>query len=99
MLTKSPRRIRRTGDNSPATSVWRFVWRMTGRSQVLAITLAVLTTLAALAPIELQRRMIDDALPAGDVPLLMLLGGIYLFSILALQALKFALGMVAGWLS
>ncbi len=96
---KEPRRIQRTGDDSPASGIWGYVLRMTGRGQVAAIFLSVCATALALLPIELQRRMIDDALPDKDVNLLLLLGGVYLASILALQAIKLLLGLVTGWLS
>ena len=97
--THRPRRIERTGDDSPASSLWGFVWRMTGRAQLGVIALAIVATLVSLAPIELQRRMVDDALPAGDETLLLWLGGVYLASILLLQALKFVIGNVTGWLA
>lgn len=72
---------------------------MTGLAQIGVTCLAVIATIISLAPIELQRRMIDDALPAKDGELLLLLGGIYLASILILQILKFFIGMVTGWLA
>ena len=75
-----PRRIHRTGDDSPASGVWGYVLRMTGRGQLVAVILAVCATGLALAPIELQRRMIDDALPDRNVHLLLLLGVIIAFA-------------------
>lgn len=72
---------------------------MTGSAQIGVMIIAVLATLVSLAPIELQRRMIDDALSAGDASLLLTLGAIYLASILILQGLKFITGVVTGWLA
>ena len=97
--TDAPRAIRRSGDDSPASSVWGFVWRMTGRAQIGVTCLAAIAMIVSLAPIELQRRMIDDALPEGDAELLLLLGAVYLAMILLLQLLKFIVGMTTGWLA
>lgn len=72
---------------------------MTGSAQIGVMLIAVLATIVALAPIELQRRMIDDAMPASDVALLATLGAVYLASILLLQGLKFISGVVTGWLA
>lgn len=94
-----PRRIGRTGDDSPAGSVWGYVRRMTGRAQVAAFVLALAATGLALAPIELQRRMIDDAVSAGDVRLLALLGGAYLVVVVVQQVVKFGLRATQSWMS
>ncbi len=94
-----PRAIRRTGDDRPAGSIWSYIRRMTGKSQAAACGLAVVVTFLNLVPIELQRRMIDNAIVENDLMLLLLLGGIYLASILALQAAKLSLNMMQGWLS
>lgn len=94
-----PRRIATTGDDTPARTIWGYVQRMTGRSQALACVLAVIATALSLAPIELQRRLFDDALSQGDLDLLAWLGLAYLAVICLHQVVKFALGMVAGWMS
>lgn len=72
---------------------------MTGRGQSAAIALSLTGTLLALAPIELQRRMIDDAINGGDAQLLLTLGLIYLAAIILHQAAKLALGLLQNWLS
>ena len=94
-----PREVARTGDDSPAAGVWRYVWRMTGRSQLLACALAIVATALSLAPVELQRRMFDDALSSQDFEMLLALAAIYLASVLALQAVKFVIGLLTGWMS
>ncbi len=72
---------------------------MTGLWQFAALGLALLATALALAPIELQRRIFDDAIAAGDTRLLVVLAAIYLAVIALQQVAKFALGLVQNWLS
>ena len=94
----NPRRIPQTGDDRPARSVWGYARRMTGWPQVAAFALALAGTLLALAPIELQRRMIDDAIGGGDLTLLMALAGVYLASIVVHQGVKLALRTLQAWM-
>lgn len=94
-----PRRIERSGDDSPATSVWVFVARMTGCWQLVACALSLAVTALALAPIELQRRLIDDGVMKGDSQLIVILGLIYLGVVILHQASKFALSLLQSWLS
>ncbi|MDF1524578.1 MAG: hypothetical protein P1P87_17385, partial [Trueperaceae bacterium] len=60
--------------------------------------LAVAASVIGLAPIELQRRIIDDAITAGDAGLLVTLALVYLGVVVAQQALKLALRLAQGWL-
>jgi len=93
-----PRRVPRTGDDSPARSLWRYVWRMGGRHQLALGGLAVAVALLGLAPLELQRRLVDDAITPGDAGLMLLLAGLYAGTILLHRTLKFALGLYQTWL-
>lgn len=98
MTLPAPREIRPTGDDSPAASLARYVWRMSGWHQAGVALLAVAASVIGLAPIELQRRIIDDAITAGDAGLLVTLGLVYLGVVVAQQALKLALRLAQGWL-
>ncbi|WP_340107680.1 ABC transporter ATP-binding protein [Pikeienuella sp. HZG-20] len=95
----SPRRIERTGDDTPAAGLAGYVLRMTGGWQVAACALSLVATLLALAPIELQRRLFDDAIIAGDNTLMAALGLIYLGVIGFHQVAKFALALLQSWMS
>lgn len=99
MTPLAPRRIDRTGDDSPAHSLAGYVWRMSGWHQAGVALLAVTVSALGLAPIELQRRIIDDAISEGDATLLVTLAVIYLGVAVAQQALKLALRMAQGWLA
>ncbi len=95
----APAPVELTGDDTPATSLWRYVWRMSGWRQLGLCALALLATALNLAPIELQRRLVDDAIAASDMALLWSLGLLYAGAILAHQGAKFALLVCQGWLS
>ena len=74
-----------------------FVWRASGPHQFYVGLLAVAVALCNLAPIDLQRRIVDDAITAGDVRMLLFLGGVYLAIIVTQGVLKYALFFYQGW--
>lgn len=84
---------------APPARLAVFVRRVTGWRQIALAALALLATAANLAPIELQRRIIDDAILTGDTALLWRLAGLYAAAVLAHNALKFALRIGQGWLA
>lgn len=94
----TPREIARTGDDRPAGSVWGYIRRMTGRAQVGAFVLALGVTLLGMAPIELQRRMVDDAISDADFTLLAFLTVVYLLVVFGHQTAKFALRTLQAWM-
>ena len=99
MLKISPREIARTGDDAPARSVFGYTLRMSGRHQLWVGLLAILGAGVGLVPIELQRRIIDNAIGGEDATLLTWLGGLYFAVVVVQQAMKFALKLAQGWLS
>lgn len=94
-----PHKVPRTGDDTPARSLWGYMRRMTGWHQPVACTLAVVVAVLQFAPIELQRRLIDDAIAKQDTRLLLVLGAIYAGVLVLHRLAKFALGFYQGWLS
>jgi ABC-type bacteriocin/lantibiotic exporter with double-glycine peptidase domain len=94
-----PLAIGKTGDDRPAASVFRYIFRMSGYHQVLVCLLAVLIAPLSLAPIELQRRIVNDIVGPKDVDYLFLLGGIFLGVLVIHQALKFLLKMYQTWIA
>jgi len=86
-------------DDTPAASLPRYVWLMSGPHQLALAGLAVLAAALNLAPIELQRRMVDDAIAPGDARLLWLLGLLYGATLLAHQGAKVALGVYQAWVA
>jgi len=93
------RRVPRTGDDTPAGTVWGYVARMTGWHQVGAGALALAAAALAFAPVELQRRIVDDAVAPGDVRLLLWLAAAYGATLLLGQMAKAGLALYQGWLA
>jgi ABC-type bacteriocin/lantibiotic exporter with double-glycine peptidase domain len=99
MTIIDPVKIPRTGDDTPATGLWRYVWRMTGWRQIGLCALALVAAALNLAPIELQRRIVDDAITPGAMEQLWGLGAAYVAVALAHQTVKFLLHVGQEWLS
>jgi len=94
-----PGHIPRTGDDSPARGLWRYVWRMSAWRQAGLVALALLSAALNLAPVELQRRIVDDAITPADASALTLLALLYGAAILAHQAVKLAFRLFQGWVA
>jgi ABC-type multidrug transport system fused ATPase/permease subunit len=93
-----PAEIERTGDDTPAGSLYGYVWRMSGWHQAWLSALAVLVAVLSMAPLELQRRIVNDAVGDADLHLLVLLGALYLAVLTLLAGLKYLLRVGQGWL-
>lgn len=94
-----PRDIPRTGDDTPARSLLRYVWRMSGRHQIWMCLLAGLVAVLSMVPLELQRRLVDEVIVDRNLSLLVVLGGVYLAVLLAQGGCKLALRLYQSWLS
>lgn len=94
-----PHKIKRTGDDSAASSVWVFMWRMTGWHQLGTCLIAVVVAALNLAPIELQRRIVNEVVDTQNIPLLLQFGMAYLGVILLHQLCKFVLRLYQVWLT
>lgn len=94
-----PRRIRRTGDDTPAATLFGYVWRMSGRHQLWICLLAGAVAGLTAIPLELQRRIVDDVVRDRELQLLWLLAGLYLAVLLVQGIAKYALHMYQSWLS
>ncbi len=94
-----PRDVVQTGDDRAAASVWQFVWRMTGWHQIAACCAAVVGALLNLAPIELQRRIVNEVVESQNFGLLINLGLAYFALIVVHQLSKLALRMYQAWLT
>lgn len=93
-----PLPVPRSGDDSPASGVYRYVWLMSGRHQFWVCLLALAVAGLSMVPLELQRRIVNDVIEGDALDRLFLLGGIYL-AIIALEAVgKFLLHVYQGWL-
>ena len=98
-IVKPPRRIAKTGDDSPARSLLWYVWRMSSVHQIWVCLLAAMVASLSMVPLELQRRIINNAVEERDVMLLSILGATYLGLLFIQSGLKFCLRIYQGWLS
>ena len=83
-------------DRESARELYRYVWR-TSRSK--QITICILTAIVAplsMVILELQRRIVDDAITRQNFTMLTILAGAYIAVILIRLGFKFALDMVKG---
>ena len=71
--------------------LYRTIWRVTGRQQVLLIALSLLISALAAAPLKFQQLVINGLVYGGDVRGLGWLCGGFLGVVLLSAALKFAL--------
>lgn len=93
-----PAEIEQTGDSKPVATLVQFVWRMSGRRQILISVLALTVALLSTVPLELQRRIINQAIGDQNVDLLFFLGGIYLGTVILQGCLKYCLRLYQGWI-
>jgi ABC-type multidrug transport system fused ATPase/permease subunit len=77
-------------------SFFRFIWKVSGRQQLLLAALAIAVFLLDLAPLELQRRTINDALKHAQVHTLIVLSLLYVAAVLAQSLAKLAFNVYRG---
>ena len=82
--------------DSPALDLYRYIWRVGTKSQVILGVLAVGVLLLDLVPLELQRRIVNDALGRRALDPLMVLCGLYVVVALLQGVAKFALNLYQG---
>lgn len=79
-------------------SVFAFVRAVSAPQQLCAALLAVIASLIGLIPIELQRRIIDEAIKDSDLNLLYWLGGMFVIVVVLQQAVKIVRRLYQAWL-
>jgi ABC-type bacteriocin/lantibiotic exporter with double-glycine peptidase domain len=77
-------------------SLFRYAWSDYKLQQVAVCLVSAMVFPLSMVPLELQRRIINDALGDRDLRLLLILGGIYLATVLLQQALKLAMQLIRG---
>lgn len=78
-------------------SIYRYIWKVSAHGQVVICLLSAVVIPLATVPLDLQRRMVDDALGQKNLHHLVILGLFYLATILGQQTLKYALNLTRGW--
>jgi len=79
-------------------SLYRFIWQSSRRQQVWLVLLTLLVAPMSMIPLELQRRIVDDAIHNQDLRYMFLLCGIYLAVLLLQGGLKYTLNVYRGGL-
>ncbi|HEY7610193.1 MAG TPA: ABC transporter ATP-binding protein [Alphaproteobacteria bacterium] len=78
-------------------SIFGYIWRTDARNQLLLVLLTVVVFLLSMAPLEFQRRIINNGLGGADLDLLILLCLAYAATALAMGGLKLGLNVFRGY--
>ena len=82
-----------------AKTLPQYILKMSGKHQLVLCFLAMLSTLINLVPLELQRRIIDNAIENKSLENLINLGIAYALSLLAYQIIKLIFRIYQGWVA
>lgn len=82
-----------------AKTLPKYILKMSGKHQLALCVLAMLSTLINVVPLELQRRIIDNAIENKSVESLINLGIAYAVSLLAYQVIKLIFRVYQGWVA
>ncbi|QIG48388.1 ABC transporter ATP-binding protein [Nordella sp. HKS 07] len=80
----------------PVGALYRYVWHTSQSSQILICILTMVLAPLPMAYLELQRRMVDEAVTQRNLRLLTMLGAAYLAVICVKCAFKYTLNMTKG---
>ncbi|MFD0916864.1 ABC transporter transmembrane domain-containing protein [Pseudahrensia aquimaris] len=94
-----PHAIKSSSDDAAASNIWKFAVRMGGRHQVFICLLSLVVAAVSVAPIELQKRIVNDAIEPRNLDMLITLGALFLAAILLRRVLKFLFAVYQDWLS
>ena len=78
-------------------TLFRFVWKVSGWHQLGLVGLSALVLLAEIAPIEIQRRIVNEAFRGGAAQPIIILVGIYLAITLSEGLLKLVFNLYRSW--
>jgi ABC-type multidrug transport system fused ATPase/permease subunit len=77
-------------------TLYAYIWQNSRRGQIILCILTILVSFLTTIPLELQRRIVDDALPGRRLELLLLLSAVYLGVLLLQGGLKYSLNVYRG---
>jgi ABC-type multidrug transport system fused ATPase/permease subunit len=81
------------------SSLYKYIIQNSSRAQILAVILTLALVPLATVPLDLQRRMLNDAVEGGNLSLLIQLSALYLGVILLSDILKYAMNRMRGRIS
>lgn len=79
-------------------SLFQFVWRVSGWHQLVLIAMSGCVLLIEIAPIEIQRRIVNDTIKGGVLQPILLLVAAYLAVTVLEGLLKLALNIYRNWI-
>jgi len=91
--------MERSSSWSGSASLYSVILRQTVPMQILVIVLGLLLPPLAVVPLQLQRRIIDEALPAADIELLLTFVAVYVAATLLRLGIKFVVVYLRGWIA
>jgi len=94
-----PARLSPLGPDGPPDRLLAYILRISRWPQIGLGLLALGLTFVGLVPLELQRRIIDDAVIPGDRAMLIDLALLYMTAVIAHNAMKFVMKWLQGWLA
>lgn len=77
-------------------SLYKYIIQKSGRAQIIAVLLTLAIVPLATVPLDMQRRMLNDAVADANLSLLIQLGALYLGVIILADSLKYAMNRVRG---
>ncbi len=80
------------------TSLYRFVWQVSGPHQAVIAILSVFLFLLGTVPLEIQRRIVNDATDRHPFSAILTLVALYVLCVLAEGAVKLALNIYRNWI-
>src|SRR5215472_9540600 len=76
-----------------------YIWRRSGTHQAALCALAVLVFLISAVPLEIQRRLVNDAIAKGAVPTILWLALAYIGVAVTEGGLKLVMNVYRAWVS
>jgi ABC-type bacteriocin/lantibiotic exporter with double-glycine peptidase domain len=79
-------------------NILAFMLHSSLKKQIIVSIIALIVAVLSVAPIELQRRIVNEALEKKDLDLLLVMGGLFIIALLAQQFAKYFLGTYQNWI-
>ncbi len=89
----------RSGNATTVKELYRYIWKVSARSQVILSALSIAVFLLELVPLELQRRIVNGAVERQGFPFILTLCLIYVAVALVHGGLKLVLNVYRGSVS
>jgi ABC-type bacteriocin/lantibiotic exporter with double-glycine peptidase domain len=79
------------------SNIYRYVWEASGWHQLPLVMLTVCVSLLEVVPLELQRRIVDDAVKNRNYRFVLVLCAVYLGAVLFQGGIKLVLNVYRNW--